>query len=116
MFNVIVNRFKLFSFIVQRYPFDWSTPIGYLACCFLQIPPIFAAPDLFMYALVLVIGFSLFSQDFISDIELNLHRLNDDLHASEENSPTAKQYMEMKIKLFGIIQFHSEVKQLSVGR
>lgn len=103
-----------FDLFFHRYPFNWKTSIGYLACWLLQVPPVLATAELFIYTLILAIGFCLFLEDFISDIEENLRELNDDLHRTLDNVSNIDQHFEMKIKLFDIIEFHSEAKQLSV--
>lgn len=106
--------YTYFDFFFHRYPFDWETFIGYLACWILQVPPVLATAELFIYTLLLPIGFCLFLEDFISDIEENLHQLSDDLHRIGENLSNIEQKIEIKMKFFDIMEFHSEARQLSV--
>lgn len=112
--TVCLSQTHLYFPTFYRYPFNWNTLLGYLVCLILQVPPVLAAADLFMFTLILAIGFCLILQDFVSDIVLSLQQLTDDLRRSGENSSNFEQQIELKKKLYDIMQFHSEAKQLSV--
>lgn len=77
-------------------------------CLVFQVPPVLATGELFIFTLTIAIGFCIFLQDFIKDVELSLLQLNKELQETEN----LQQHIEQR--LFVLIQFHSEAKQLSV--
>lgn len=96
------------NFNLSRLPFNWKTPIGYLAAALIQSATITFATELFIIILVKTIGLCLFVTDFALDLEQDLHRFNSDLiERNDERFSTFKR-IDMKTKLIHIILFQSE--------
>ncbi|XP_055296830.1 odorant receptor 22c-like [Sitodiplosis mosellana] len=92
-----------------KYPFNWKTPFGYMVCAFIQTITVHAAGQIFVSVLILVVGFCIFVRAFISDIQDNLLQLNEDFETEIDRlNLCTKERVELKEKLIGIIEFHSE--------
>ena len=99
--------------ICSRYPFNWTTPTGYLACSSIQIISVIPAAILYTSIMISTLGFCLFAIDFVNDIEENLRQLNYFLITSEDQELIGKERLNAKKRLTDIMIFHSEAKELS---
>lgn len=97
---------KIFTFLVMRFPFDWKTPLGYLAVISTQSAQTLITGMQFISVLMLISGFCSFSSDFVSDIEQAVREFN--RIAMQQTSLTIKEEIELKQRLNGIAQFHAE--------
>lgn len=99
-FSKFISRFR-------RMPFDWKSPLTFLAAASLQIVALYFILLSSYCFLCFLIGFCwtiiLFSKDIVAEV-----RALDDV--AKENS---KKLTKIKSKLIDIIQFHSKAKQLS---
>lgn len=68
---------------------------------------------MFVVALLFIVGFCLFLSAFIEDIEDGLSQLNKCLKKEKVTSLTIVKQIETRKSFSEIIQFHSEVKELS---
>lgn len=91
--------------IISRYPFDWKTPGGYMFCLCIQTGGVLIFIKILLCTLILSIGFCMIMIEFVSDIEANLRHLNRKI--------VSKKKIDVKNKLFDIIEFHSEAIELS---
>lgn len=107
-----LNTFKFFLF--SRYPFSHKNLLGYLASIVIQTPTLYAATEIFIIALTLSTGFCWFVTTFVSDLEENLRELNAEIIAMEHMNGHNMRRTKIKEKIVGIIQFHSEAKELSI--
>lgn len=113
------NQFEVTDFLsifqliyIRRYPFDWRKPTSFLVCAGIQAATVFARGQLIICTLSLVAGFSLFMSDFVSDLEVVLHDINEDLVAKKTNEQVSKRIQTVE-KFIGFIQFDSQAKGLS---
>ena len=99
--------------ICSRYPFNWTTPTGYLAGYSIQIMTVVPSCILYVSILMSTLGFCWFTIDFVNDIEENLRQLNYFLITSEDQELIGKERLNAKKRLTDIMIFHSEAKELS---
>lgn len=94
-------------------PWNWKTPIGYMIAVCIQYSWI--AMGIFMVTSCLIqhAGVCILAGTFAMDIKENLVEQNDIVLRAEGNY-SAEQFIEMKENLCNIIQFHCDVKQLSI--
>lgn len=64
--------------------------------------------------MTLTIGFCLLISEFASDIEEKLRQINQDVVIMNDKNPTIDEKFNLTMKLYGIIQFHIEARELSV--
>lgn len=97
---------NVFSFEMQRYPFDMNHPIGYLLDVVIHY-------TIFSYIFVLVaclfslgLGCFCFSISMVDDIKDNLNSFNEQVKTEENPTYILEQFTEF-------IKLHTNVKQLS---
>lgn len=112
-FFIAVTKYYILI-CIRRFPFDYHNPIGYAVSFLIQSATIFAASALFVVTLILVIGICNFGVSFVSDIEENLRKLNDDIVLSTEQTLSSAKWTEIRAKFIDIIQFHADAKELSI--
>lgn len=96
---------------MTSFPFDWKTPAGYLASIAIQSVNVFLSTEMFFITLIITIGLCLLVTDFVLDLEQDIYRLNADLIGRKDKIFSAAERIEIKKKLIGIVQFHSEAKE-----
>lgn len=79
----------------------------------MQLVPLVVTAELFTCTLILTPGLCLSVKDFVLDIEENLRQLNAIIASNENKVLKIRQQIEIKAKIFDIINFHSEAMQLS---
>lgn len=69
--------------------------------------------EIFNTGLILVIEFCTFASGFVSDLDVNLHQLQDDINSMEKinNHLAIKKTIGLKKKLANFIHFHSDARQ-----
>lgn len=90
-------------YFVDRMPFDWKTPCGYIITCLVQFQAWFFLLANCSVVLVFLGGVCWIIMAFIDDIKNDFHRLNG-----------IKRPVDLKFKVNSINKFHSSVIQLSV--
>lgn len=100
--------YKIWWFPIFRYPFDWRTPYGFLACAFIQSISSIASVQASTCELILACGICLFIGTFVSDIKQRVHELNTGLKNVKNGQLTGLERMEKTKLLKDIIRFHSE--------
>lgn len=98
-----------------RLPYNWRTPFGYLSTMTLQIFITFLIISITFSALAFAIGFCVFLSALCSDLENDLHQLNENIRAHVALRKHLKKANSIKIelKICEIIRFHCDAKQLS---
>lgn len=104
--SILTNKCLLF-----RLPFDWKTPKGYLIAFIAQAIAICYYVAISNMILLLFGGLSTFSLAFISDIQICLNDLNNDVVTNKQGSSNL---LEMKMKFRDLLEFHAEATQLSL--
>lgn len=95
---------------MERYPFDWKTPVGYIGCILIQALSFLCAAEAFIAVLVFIIGFCYFMTDFANDFRQNFLELNEYLMKANDNLIAIDSNEIMK-RLTDLIQFHSDAKE-----
>lgn len=98
-----INLWRVFFF---RYPFEWKSPIGYLAAYFCQLTGTFCCNLTSTTVVTLFIGSCWLDSAFIEDITNNLSLLNKS-NANNSGDRTKKDIFR------DIIQFHVDIRRLS---
>lgn len=96
---------------IKRYPFDWKTPVGYVACLVIQIPSIFILVEVYVDILALFVGFCTFMTDFANDLSENLRKMNEDFNRVINGNSTIIERTDIKSNFMDIIQFHSDARE-----
>lgn len=91
-------------------PFDWKTPKGYLIAFTAQAIAVCYYIAICNMILLLFGGLSIFSLAFISDIQICLNDLNNDVVNKKHGSSNI---LEMKTNFRDILEFHAVATQLS---
>lgn len=104
---LIIGENPLFSF-----PFDWKTPAGYFVSILLQSIPIFIGAKQFIITLAFTTGFCTFLSAFVSDLEEKLRRFSEAIIRMQSDTVLPNDRIEIKRKIAGIIQFHSDAMEL----
>lgn len=100
------RNFKKYFFI-SRLPFNWKTPLGYLAVLFCE--SVLAFYTIMFVAAIgcLLIGSCWIVILLIEDITSDLSPLTRDDETSDRTGTN------LTVQVYNIVQFHSDVKQLS---
>lgn len=96
-----------------RYPFDWQTPYGFIACTIFQATFGAIAIVACLSSYILTYGICHFVTTFTTDIAERLRELNEGLYLLRNGHFNEKQRIEKTDCLKEIIQFHSEAIKLS---
>lgn len=102
----IVSFETFLCFFVQRLPFNWRTPLGYMIGFLGQLGAFFGFLICCCPPICLYVGFSWLSMSFVRDIEEELNQLN-------KSNKFRESHKEFQQRIKQIIEFHSEAKQLS---
>lgn len=73
---------------------------------------LFAAVSVILAILYINIGFCIFCTEFTSDLQLKLCHFSDHLINKDKNVSTIEEQIAMREEFTGLIQFHSEAKEL----
>lgn len=103
----LLKLFNFFAYSSNRFPFDWTNPIGYSIAIFLEY--IIWGYENFVVTstLALGIGAYLFAIFATKEIQRGLHLINDKAHQNGHQSN------ELKILITDFIFDHGALKQLS---
>lgn len=102
----------MIKIIYKRFPFDWTTPIGYFGCFLIQSIISFMITEIFYTTTCFHVVFCILATNLAEDIVQNLNELNENYIKKIDDFNTA--LLETKNKLYQIVKFHSEARQLSV--
>lgn len=89
---------------MQRFPFDWRSPLGYLAIMTIQYIMQMYAHKIVACVLVIAAGFYLYSVTAIKSMKISLSSIQRKSHDKNER---------LREELFEFLEFHSRMKQLS---
>lgn len=92
--------------VIQRFPFTWNNPIGYLLATTMQYVMVTFVLYFVACSSTLAIAVYLFTMNATSDIIDNLHSINEEGKFDQKQSNLPK-------KIFEFIEYHSILKQLS---
>lgn len=96
-------------------PYDWKSPIKFALTFLLQIIASYYAAAIFFVLLCSFIGFCFISFKFLSDIETSFQNLSTQIISKSKNKHfTIEDRIRLKTKFCEIVNFHAEVKQLSL--
>lgn len=97
------------------YPFEWKTPINYTIATLFQAITVYNVASLNFVLLCFFIGFCFYTERFLFDLIQRLNDLNDQIIAEHSHGTyTTVERNDVLLKFVEIIQFHIEIKQLSV--
>ena len=92
------------------YPFNWRTPLGYVACVFIQVVQIIVAAEIYASGNMFTIGACMQIANFAADIKEKLHQFNR-IIISSDNELTIDDQIILRKRLNEIIEFHSEARE-----
>lgn len=95
-------------------PYNWRTPIIYIATIILQFVSLLYFGAMFVIVLFFYIGVCIFSLTFVNDLKSSLRNMNDKIVKSNGHM-TANERVEFKIQFYEILRFHAEAKQLVIN-
>lgn len=101
------------SWFKTRLPYNWKQPIPYIVTMCMESIGFICACIVFVAILFMFIGICSFLITFISDMEDEIHALNDKIEIEPNIYLTPAHYCAIKRKLFDIIQFHLDATQFS---
>lgn len=106
-----INKFYWISTILQlsRYPFNWKTSLGYLACIIIQALTIYVASGVFTARWIISIGYCEFSNALILDLKKDLQEIRRMLSELRKMSRPKRKLAQIEIakKLVEFVNFHS---------
>lgn len=96
---------------IPRFPFDIHAPMGYTVAWLVQLLNMFCMADIVLASPLLFTGVCMFSEDLVSDIEINLKRFEAKVIAPNKEQRVHK----LASELIDILRFHARAKQLVSG-
>lgn len=94
-------------------PFNWRTPVGFLACFLIETIIWFTGTQIYIAIVILTIGFCTFAVGFGVDLEKTVNQLQQDINALQHDKLSIGKTVEIKVKLSQFIRFHSTARELS---
>lgn len=102
----IIENFKIFI----SYPFDWRTPLGYVACVSIQAVQLITLAEIYVSGIMFTIGVCMQISNFASDIKEKLDQFNR-IIISSESELTIDDQTILRKRLNEIIEFHAEARE-----
>lgn len=95
---------------ISRLPFDWKTPLGYLATLSLEFIGAFYTAMFLVAIACFLVGSCWLLISFIEDITSDLSLLTEN---NETSDGTSDGTSDVIVRFYEIVQFYSDVEQLS---
>lgn len=98
-----------------RFPFNWTTPVGYFIAMCIQTIQVYCASLTYICFMVIFFGICIFLMSFVDDLEkcvtLNEEKILASVHVNGFNMNRIQ--ADLNKSLNELVRFHTEVKQLS---
>ena len=96
----------------KRFPFDWRTPLGYVAYALIQLAQLIAASKMYPSGITITVGACMQIANFASDIKEKFRQFNRILISLDKGTGISVDDEEfLRKKLNEINEFYSEARE-----